>query len=286
MIQYDPHRWFDHFFDIRGSMVREIIGRVAACVVWAAVVVAFHRYVQPVAIPLSVHTLTGFALGLLLVFRTNSSYERFWEGRKLWGGIVNETRNLARLALAHLGEAAAPVVRWTIALPYAAMLHLRGDAGAGPVAERLGPEAQDLAAAPHRPLYVARRLTELLAAAAREGRISDVVLRALDDNVQQLVDYVGACERIRSTPLPFAYVVHLRRALILYCYSLPFALVEQFGWGAVLDVFVITYVFFGIEEIGVEIEGPFGDDANDLPLEEICAKIDGDLTALLAGRGR
>lgn len=286
MIQYDPHRWFDHFFDIRGSMVREIIGRVAACVLWAAAVVAFHRYVQPVAIPLSVHTLTGFALGLLLVFRTNASYERFWEGRKLWGGIVNETRNLTRLAVTHLGAAAEPVVHWTIALPYAAMLHLRGSAGIGPLTGRLGAAgAAGLEAAPHRPLHAARQITGQLAEAARRGTISDYVLGMLDQNVQQLIDYVGACERIRSTPLPFAYVVHLRRALILYCYSLPFALVDQFGWGAVVDVFVISYVFFGIEEIGVEIEGPFGDDENDLPLEEICAKIDGDLTALLADRG-
>ena len=85
--------------------------------------------------------------------------------------------------------------------------------------------------------------------------------------------YLGGCERIRKTPLPFAYVVHLRRALVIYCFTLPFALVETFGWVTVLDTLLVAYVFFGIEEIGVEIEGPFGFDDNDLPLEAICETI-------------
>jgi putative membrane protein len=92
--------------------------------------------------------------------------------------------------------------------------------------------------------------------------------------VQQLVDYMGSCERILLTPLPFAYVAHLRWALIVYAATLPLALVEGFGWWSLLAVFLIAWVLFGIEEIGVEIESPFGTDANDLPLERIVAGID------------
>ena len=92
MIYYDPHDWWQHFLDIRGSMVREIFGRVAGVVVWSALVVVFYKFGNPiVGIPPTVHGLVGVALGLLLVFRTNASYDRFWEGRKAWGGIVNET---------------------------------------------------------------------------------------------------------------------------------------------------------------------------------------------------
>ncbi len=110
---------------------------------------------------------------------------------------------------------------------------------------------------------------------------------ALDQNVHLLTDHLGACERIHKTPLPFAYVVHLRRALILFCFTLPFALVRDFGWGTILDTLLVAYVFFGIEEIGVEIENPFGLDDNDLPLERLCATIERDLLALIdtAGRG-
>jgi putative membrane protein len=103
----------------------------------------------------------------------------------------------------------------------------------------------------------------------------------IDANVQQLIDYLGGCERIKKTPLPFAYVIHLRRALILYLFTLPFALVEQFGWATVAFTLIISYILFGIEEIGVEIENPFGTDANDLPLEDICATIEKNLLAVI-----
>ena len=104
----------------------------------------------------------------------------------------------------------------------------------------------------------------------------------LEHCVQRLIDYIGSCERIRSTPMPFAYMVHLRRALILYCYTLPLALAETYGWATIVATLLISYVFFGIEEIGVEIEDPFGNDENDLPLEKLCELIDRNLQGLLA----
>lgn len=112
MIYYDAHRWLDHFFDIKGSLVREIMGRVLLCTAWATAVVLFHTNVGSISIPSLVHTLVGLALGLLLVFRTNASYDRYWEGRKLWGSIVNETRNLIRASEAFLLN--APEIRQEI----------------------------------------------------------------------------------------------------------------------------------------------------------------------------
>ncbi|HSP81740.1 MAG TPA: bestrophin family ion channel, partial [Myxococcaceae bacterium] len=104
MIDYDAHKWTHHLFDIKGSMIRELSGRLLLCVAWAAGVVAVHVHVRPLDIPATVHGLVGVALGLLLVFRTNASYDRFWEGRKQWGAIVNESRNLARAASVHLSR--------------------------------------------------------------------------------------------------------------------------------------------------------------------------------------
>lgn len=284
MIQYDPHKWLDHFFDVRGSLVREIGGRVALCVAWSAGVVAVHKYVQPVGMPSLLHTLMGVAMGMLLVFRTSSSYDRFWEGRKLWGGIVNETRNLVRGAAVHLKDdpaLLARLTRWTAAYAWAAMHSLRGTDGLGPQAHELGAaEAKDAIDAQHTALAVAGVMTGCLREARDKGLVSDFVMVSLDQNVQQLVDYLGGCERIRKTPMPFAYAVHLRRALVLYCFTLPFAMVETFGWTTVVDVLVLAYTFFGIEEIGVEIEGPFGHDDNDLPLEDICETIHKNLYAI------
>lgn len=285
MIQYDPHKWTHHLLDIKGSVVRQIFWRVMLFVVWSGAVVAFHFYVRPVGVPSTVHTLIGVALGLLLVFRTQGSYERFWEGRKLWGGIVNESRNVAREAAAFLRERPdllRPVVLWTAAFPYAAMNSLRGGRGIGPLAERLPKEeVADVLSAQHVPSAVARRITSQLVRARDEGGLSDYVAVTMDSNVNLLIDYIGSCERIQKTPLPFAYVVHLRRALILYCLTLPFALVETYGWSTTGDTLLIAYILFGIEEIGVEIENPFDEDDNDIPLDQICANIEGNLMAVL-----
>src|SRR5262245_33135075 len=138
MVEYDAHTWRDHLLDIRGSMVREILYRVLSCVLFSALVVYVdHRHFR-VGLSEKAHSLVTVALGLLLVFRTNAAYDRFWEGRKLWGSIVNESRNLARTATTWLAgdqELAARVVRWNIAFAWTTMHQLRGTQGLGEVAE-------------------------------------------------------------------------------------------------------------------------------------------------------
>lgn len=287
MIVYDPHGWRNHLFDVKGSMLREIMFRVATCVTWSAVVVAFSKFIWPIGMPSTVHSLVGVALGLLLVFRTNASYDRYWEGRRLWGSIINETRNLGRSATVLLRdepELLGRVINWTAAFPYAAMYRLRDQKSLGPIAQRLPPaEVEAILAAANVPHALSVRLSATLLEARDRGMISDYLFAMLDQNVQLLIDYVGGCERIHRTPLPFVYMVHVRRALILYCFSLPFALVNDFGWTTILDTLFVAYIFFGIEEIGVEIEDPFGFDTNDLPLESFCEMIAVNLSELNSG---
>lgn len=289
MSAYDPNKWTSHLFDIEGSMVREIMGRVVLCVGWSAVVVLLYDYgpdlFDRMAIAETAHSLVGPALGLLLVFRTNSSYDRFWEGRKQWGSIINETRNLARQAEAWFAadrELAGRIIRWTIAFAFGTMYRLRGSHDLGAAVHGL-PDDEVAAAiqSGNVPLSVSRRLTALITDAHRQGLIDAMQLRSLDQNVQLLVDYCGACERIRSTPAPYGYVVHLRRALIIYCLTLPLALVHRFGWETVIVTLVISYILFGIEEIGVEIENPFDLTINDIPLEILCNTVDRDLKGIL-----
>jgi len=290
MIDYDPHDWRSHLLDIHGSMLREILWRVLSCVLWAAVVTIVYESAigddpeaKPAIWTMAIHTVLGTALGLLLVFRTNTSYDRFWEGRRMWGNIINESRNLARFCHAYVPD---PPLRqrtlaWLVAFVYASMHKLRGERALGPDSERLpAEEARQALACDHVPLGAARQITSYLAAARNAGHISDILLTAGDQNVQLLVDYVGSCERIHKTPLPFAYMVHLRRALLLYCYSLPLALVRDFAWWTIPCTLMVAYILMGIEEIGVEIEDPFGDDENDLPLEEFCALIKGNVEGL------
>ncbi|WP_406698782.1 bestrophin family protein [Singulisphaera sp. Ch08] len=289
MIDYNKREWTRSLFSIRGSMVREISGRVSACAVWAVAVVAVHHLIKSMEIQPTTHMLVGVALGLLLVFRTNASYDRYWEGRRQWGCIINETRNLGRASRTYLSgdrNLLDEIMLWTIAFPQAAMNSLRGSSGLGATAQRLPiAEVEGVLRSGNLPLAVAVQISERLVRARDRGIISDYVAMSLDQNVQLLIDYFGACERIHKTPLPFVYVVHLRRALVLYCFTLPFALVDPYGWWAIPATLLVAYTFFGIEEIGVEIENPFGLDENDLPLERFCETIERDLLELTAGLG-
>jgi ion channel-forming bestrophin family protein len=289
MIQYDSQRWTDHLFDLRGSVIREITPRVLLCTLIAVAAFLVDRELEKhhrsIEIPPTAHTLIGTALGLLLVIRTNSSYERFWEGRKMWGAIVNETRNIARTASALCAKDPAllrQLLLWTIAFPFSTERLLRGAKGLGPRAGEL-PADQTAAvlASVHPPLAVSRRMTALLADARARGHLGEVQQMALDQAVFLLIDYMGACERIMKTPLPYAYAVHLRRAMIVFCFTLPFVLVHSFHWATIPATLLVAFTFFGIEEIGLEIENPFGHDENDLPLEAICETIQRDLSEII-----
>jgi len=288
MIRYDPHVWRSTFFAVRGSMVRVIALRSLYVTAVATALTAVHFLVTPLSVAgvLGVHGIVSTALGLLLVFRTNASYDRWWEGRKLWGGIVNTCRNLARQAVVHFSatpERLEAVLRLTRAFPAASMHLLRNRQWSASELFSADDSTRALARS-HPPLAICTALSEQFLKAKVEGQVSDLVFVSLDADCHALVDAIGACERIHKTPLPFAYVVHLRRALVLYCATLPIALLSSFGWATVPIVFGISYVMLGIEEIGVEIEDPFEGDDNDLPLERITEGIQASVGSYLPPR--
>ena len=289
MIHYNPHRWTHHFFDVRGSLVKQILPRTLFCFAVAALWIGAIRFLDVgLSIPPTLHGLIGPALSLLLVFRTNASYDRFWEGRRLWGSIVNDCRNLARqsrIAFAKDSQAHQEFLAWVQLFPVLAMRKLRGESDPKTLKlPSLAKKALDadsvlrVVKSSSPPLSACARMTELLA--RPEYTQSLVNSLALENAIGRLIDSIGGCERIHKTPLPFAYVVHLRRALILYFCSLPLALESTLGWGTPFAVALIAYIFFGIEEIGVEIEDPFEDDPNDLPLERICGTIESNVASM------
>lgn len=282
LIDYSPHRWRSHFFDLRGSLVKEIAYRVGVVTLTALFVAIAYHYHEDVAINGTPHALIGGALSLLLVFRTNTANDRYWEGRRLWGSVVNSARNLRRKAEALLPDdpsTTQALVDWTVAFTYAMRAHLVNEKSLGP-SSRLSADDQARAiASQHVPVYCAARLTAIIADARRRIALSDIQQQMFDADVQAMVDCLGGCERIEQTPLPFAYAVHLRRILVLYCGTLPFALVAHFGEWTVLVSLLIGYILIGIEEIGTEIEGPFGRRENDLPLDRICDNLQKNLLA-------
>jgi putative membrane protein len=198
--------------------------------------------------------------------------------------MINTCRNLARSVQIHLADdrrKQEEITVWIIVFAYSTIEVLRGRKGIGPMARRLpSQEVEWVLSTDHVPYAVSARITGLLRQALEEEQITDIVYMTMDNMVKDMIDILGGCERIHFTPLPFSYMVHLRRALIVYSLALPFGIASPHWFTAVAECLLVNFIFFGVEEIGVEIEDPFGMDPNDLPLERFCETIERNLMAL------
>jgi len=276
----DDH-WLKTLAAPHGSSSKGVLGRVAlfggvAVLVWLA-----SRMSLRVTTPVGVHEVAGAVIALILAFRTNTAYARFWEGRILWGAIVNASRNLSRLVEAHAAppaDEARAVSSWIVAFAHATRTGLRGQE-AGAEIRTLVPEADfaELRLAPHAALFCAGRLSRSVRALAEQGRLDPMMRARAEGLVADLVDYLGACERIRKTPTPAGYVLLARRAIVILLATLPAALVESAGAYAILTTVLVAYPVLLIEALANELDNPFGHDGNDLPLSRICQTIEADL---------
>ncbi|HZO15526.1 MAG TPA: bestrophin family ion channel [Polyangiaceae bacterium] len=279
MIQYDTQNWVQVVFSVRGTVLPRIAGRTLGCgVIAAAAAFLKEAHILNLTVPIVVHTVIGVALGLLLVFRTNASYDRYWEGRRLLGSFVNRARDLARQSASFFRdepEVRARTSRYIAALYVCMRRYLRAEKEWPELADTLTEdELLELARRRAPPLVVARWLTDLFA----QSKISEERLKLLDNNLTALLDCWGGCERIVKTPVPFAYAHHIKTFLTLFCATVPFALLGNMSWLALPGTLVVCFGMFGIDEIGVEIEDPFGYDPNDLPLDAIGDTIAVDVT--------
>jgi ion channel-forming bestrophin family protein len=272
--------WFQLAFQIKGSVVPSVLPRTLACGLFGVFISILFFLKLPVSLPILATLIPNIVLGLLLVFRTNTAYERFWEGRKLWGTLVNTVRNLARqiwivvrveTSTDRLEKAA--ILRMVVAFCIATKLYLRQE----PIDELepfLSPtQFEHLKQMHHPALEVGFWIGDYLQQQYDLGRIESHQVVALQQLLNLMVDCLGGCERILRTPIPLAYAIHLKQLLLLYCLSLPFQMVQSLGWWTGAIVALISFTLFGIEAIGIEIENPFGHDPNDLPLDTICATI-------------
>lgn len=285
MINYDPKAWLRVSFSWKGTVIPRVLGRLLFLLVLTVALLLVREFVSgtdPIFKPFKPlgHTLIGVALGLLIVFRNNCSYDRYWEGRKLWGGIVNASRNLLRGATAYVGdtkELANLIAAYSLALKQ----HLRNNKDIAEIQSLVSPAiyAQATAAA-NPPSIIAYHISLWIKARFDEKKIDSHTAYGLETQVRAILDCQGGCERILRTPIPFAYAVHIKQLLMLYLITLPFILVGEMQWVALPTVAAIAFGLLGIEEAGVEIEDPFGDDPNDLPVEAMCATIARDTTAL------
>jgi ion channel-forming bestrophin family protein len=229
------------------------------------------------ALPFSV---AGFALAIFLAFRNSASYDRWWEGRKLWGGIVNASRALARQVTTFVRDEerssiARDVLHRHIAYVNALRCQLRGEDTLASVKPFLdAKEHEELARQRNIAAALLQKNGAVLAGAAERGVLSEERLAALDRSLVELTNMQGGCERIKGTPLPLAYAFFTRTFVRVYCLALPFGLVEHMGYATVLVVLALSFVLLVLETIGRLLEDPFTLAPNGLPLHHICRNIE------------
>ncbi|SEB05177.1 putative membrane protein [Flavobacterium gillisiae] len=277
MISYNPKDWITFIFRFhKADTFRQLIpmmifiGTYSACIAYLEIEywnLPEDSHVKNISI---MHGMLGFVISLLLVFRTNTAYDRWWEGRKIWGSLVNNSRNLAIKLSVILKEDKDRVFFRKIIPSYASILnkHLKD--------EETGKQLFDdivLEHHKHRPNQVAKMLFQRVNELYTTNKITGDQLIILNHEVQSFTDICGACERIKNTPIPYSYSAFIKKFIFFYVMTLPFGYVFNLGYYVIPVVVFIFYVLASLELIAEEIEDPFGNDANDLPTKKIAENI-------------
>ena len=282
MIVRSKSNWWTLLFVWRGSMMTQmlpqllIVAALSVLAVWTEGTIFKHK------VPLNAtpFTLVGVALALFLGFRNSSAYDRWWEGRKLWGALVNTMRTLTRQVLTMTGDVPKAAkdqrefIDMLVAFTYAMRDQLRGDVFARS-AELLPPAlAEEVDRARYKPFIILRGMGEWVSARYKEGAFGEITMTAIDRNLVELSNILGGCERIAATPVPFGYSVMIHRVVYFYCALLPFGLVDAIEWMTPAVALVMAYSFIALDSLAGELEMPFGRDESDLALDAISLNIE------------
>ncbi len=283
-----PRRFWADAFAIKGAATLRVLPSVAVFGIIAYLVTLLSQFWVDVSLELGPHEIGGALLGLLLVLRTNAGYERWWEARKLWGGIVNQSRNLAISALAYGPDDPQwreRIVRWTAGFAHVCRASLRGERELPELARLVGREqAGRITSAEHMPIAVARVLGALLREACHRHQMDRFAFLRVDEERARLIDHLGACERILKTPLARVYTIKIRRFIAFWLLSLPFALLHAFENPQLVPLvsMLVAYPILALDQIGIELQSPFSTRSlSHLPLDEISRAIEANLLAML-----
>lgn len=264
-----------------GTLARGVGFRVLFFLAISVVAAVGDRRGLHVQLPIGVHEVAGAVAALVLAFRTNTAYARFWEGRTLWGAIVNASRNVARVVghfAKYTPQESTDFNRWVAIFAHATRRRLRSQTEHPEIDALLtDDERAAFEEAPHQALYAASQLSRRITALRDSQRLDERAAVLAEERVCLLVDNLGGCERILKTPTPLGYLLLIQRFVAVYLVTLPFALVDRVGLYTPLFVVFVAYPVLMIEALGRELDDPFGHDANDLPLTRICATIHQDL---------
>ncbi|MEL7144781.1 MAG: bestrophin family ion channel [Bacteroidota bacterium] len=280
MIQYNPKSWFSLLFDVYSRYVIKsllpLILFVGTCTTISCVLV-LEVFKLDFAPTIGLHSILGIVLGLFLVLRTNTAYDRWWEGRKQWGQLVNDTRNLSMKINAFVPreeQEHREFFRKMIGNVVVAMKeHLRDSILIGEM-DLSDQEIKNIVVkSKHRPNIISKLMYERISVMRKEEIITADQLFLIDKELKSFSNIIGACERIKSTPIPFSYSMFIKKFLLIYAITLPIGFITAIGYWTIPLVLLAFYFLISIELISEEIEDPFGNDLNDLPLNELTVKI-------------
>lgn len=280
MIAYNPKDWTKLIFVFHKSdTVRMLLPTMIIVAVYSTLLtyISVDLHFLEFKSTTAIHSLLGFVISMLLVFRTNTAYDRWWEGRKLWGELVNSSRNFALKVNTMLPEHAAAEKEILFALisnfPFVLKEHLRGRFNENEFEQNQAITAQELSKYSHKPNALARTIEKEVMKAHQNKFLTSEQLLMLNDELKCMANVCGACERIKNTPIPYSYSMFLKKFIFAYVFTMPLGFVFDFKyWTAPIVVFIF-YAFASIELIAEEIEDPFGKDANDLPTDAISITI-------------
>lgn len=286
--------WFSSAAQLQGSVLPRILLRMLLFGGFSLLVAA--AYTQGLWTKndhfeaLTGNVACNLVLGLLLVFRTNTAYERFWEGRKAWGTLIITTRNLAReiqvAIAAPTAEAKAAkeqALNRLVGFAIAVKCQLRREDPSDELKALLSEsDLEQIRKAKRPPQLITLWLSHYLKAQEAAGHLDAGYRSELSNQVNALVESLSGCERIIKTPMPISYAIYLKRLIMLYCLLLPLGMVDQLGWWTPAAIVLISFVLLGVEEIGNDIEDPFGYGFNDLKLDLICETLSSDIHSVKA----
>ncbi len=287
MISYNPKDWFSFIFKFhKADTFRELLPLIIGIGIYSGFIAYLELHYFKLSetshvknIPI-MHGLLGFVISLLLVFRTNTAYDRWWEGRRQWGALVNCSRNFAVKLSAILTEKDDKVF-FKKAIPNFAQtlnLHLKDENISHELFEEYNINVEHKK---HKPNQLVKLMSKKLFELRRQNKLSDENLLFINPELTSFLDICGACERIKNTPIPFSYSVFLKKFIFFYVMTLPFGYVFSLGYYTIPVVIFIFYVLASLELIAEEIEDPFGNDENDLPTAQIAENIKKNIEEIL-----
>lgn len=281
IIQAKAPSIFALLFSMKGSIIPVIWRRVVFTVLLSSLVVLSHGtlYHYKIVITAAPFTIWGLTLAIFLSFRNNVAYQRYWEARTLWGQLLISGRNLSRQLVSFFPQLTTQeqqlITNKIIAFSYGLRNRLRDN----PQLQDLQPylteqEYAALANSPNIPNNLLNKLGLAFAAASQKSGSSEILLSNIDKELSQLSTVLSGCERIKNTPIPYPYILLLHRTVHIYCFVLPFCLVDSIGWTTPFAVCFLAYTFFGLDALGDQISDPFDTQQNDLPLDAMSRNLE------------